>query len=228
MKYYQISLDVEVTGVKNGIYQIEIDKPKMENDIVYQEFINFFSYKNSDIWQEQDKINLFNIPPIKAKLLKKAILTDIMGYTPSISFLKYVYSKKYIDIIKSFNLDQHSTFEIVIENVLEQYYMMFIKTIRLQEINYEKSKVITGYSVTNNVKYHDIKSSEEYRQFLGQNPLGRFEKISISKKHFGKDIIDIQASEKPFYSEKLIDFLLDCKIKGMQIAYSNSAELDFH
>ncbi|MBS7788312.1 hypothetical protein KIH23_13470 [Flavobacterium sp. CYK-55] len=225
MKYYQVRLDVEVTGVQDGLYQIEIDKLKMQNNIDSQKFLSFFNYKNSNIWNEQDKIYKFAIPSITAKLLKKATITDVMGYTPSISFLNLAFSKKFIDIIKTFNIGQHNVFEIIIEKIPVKYYLMFIETIRLDEIKYEKSKVVTGFRI---LTHHNIKSIEEYRDFNEKNPVHRFEKISISEKHFGKDIIKIQGAGEPFYSEKLIDFLLDCKITGMKVAYNNSTELDFY
>src|SRR5690606_7570404 len=160
----------------------------------------------------QDKIKEIKIPPIQSKLIKKAKLTDMMGYTENISFLSNVYSEKYIDILKAFNIGDYTTFEVVIENVAEKYYMLFVKTILSEEINYERSIVITGHKALNDVKHHKVKNRQEYREFKLQNPLWSFEKISISKEHFGKDIIDIQVTSRSFYSERLIDFLLDCGI----------------
>jgi hypothetical protein len=227
MKYYQVGLDVEVTGVSNGLYQIDIHKNLLKKNNVYEDFLNFFDTKNITFWERQDEIKNFNIPTIRAKLLKKATLTDIMGYTQSIPFLYNAFSEKYINIIKTFIIGNHTTFEVEIENVPEKYFLLFIETITSDEINYDRSSVITGYKATNNVKYYSINNRQEFKEFLHKNPLGRFEKISISKEYFGKDIICIQSAVKPFYSEKLIDFLLDCGITGLEVNYKNSIQLEF-
>lgn len=228
MKYYQIGLDVESNGLKNNINQVDINRKEIHKNDAYKEFINFFSIKNIDFWYNQDKIKDIKIPSIQAKLIKKAKLTDMMGYTENIPFLSNVYSEKYINILKAFNIGDYITFEVVIENVIEKYYMLFVKTILSEEINYERSIVITGHKALNDVKHYKVKNRQEYREFKLQNPLGSFEKISISKEHFGKDIIDIQVTSRPFYSERLIDFLLDCGITGFIVRYKNSIELDFY
>ncbi|MEA9414294.1 hypothetical protein [Flavobacterium sp. PL02] len=199
----------------------------LKND-EFKIFLDFFDYANSNFWKRQDEVESFKVPSIPAKLLRKAIVTDIMGYTPDISFLNEVYSEKYIDILKAFNIGNYTTFEVGIEGVLEKYYLLFGETIVLDDINYEKSTIITGNKRHNNVKYHVINTLQEYREFKQTNPLGRFEKISISKEYLGRDVINIQASVKPFYSERLIDFLLDCNITNMLVNYDNSAELDFY
>jgi hypothetical protein len=227
MKYFQIGLDVESTGLKNSINQVEINKKEIQKNIAYNEFINFFSTKNSDFWYNQDKIKNLKIPPIEAKLLKNARITDVMGYTENISFLNYVYSEKLINILKSFNIGNYVAFEVNINNIEQKYYMLFIETIRLDEINYDKSIVITGYKATNNIKYYRVNNCEEYLEFRQKNVLGGFESIAISKEYYDRDIISIQATGSYFYSEKLIDFLLDCGVTGLAVKYNNSIQLEF-
>jgi hypothetical protein len=231
MKYYQIEVSAEpkIIGVNNGVHQIEIEKKAMQKDIAFKEFLDFFSTQNTDFWRNQDKIKNLKIPVIKAKLLKKAKVTDIMGYTENISFLYNVYSEKYINILKAFNSGNFSSFEINIENVIGKYYIMFVETVPLEEINYDKSVLYSGFKPRNyNVKYYKVNSYKEYKVFMIQTPIHDFEKISISKEHLGKDVIKVQASSKLFYSEKLIDFLLNCGITGLQVSYNNSIELDFY
>ncbi|KFF11143.1 hypothetical protein [Flavobacterium hydatis] len=231
MKYYQIDVSAEpkIIGVNNGIHQIEIAKKSMQEDITFKEFLSFFSTQNADFWKRQNEIKNLKIPVIKAKLLKKAKVTDIMGYTENISFLNGVYSEKYINILKAFNIGSYTTFEVAIDSVIEKYYMLFIETVCLDQINFEKSILYTGFKPRNyNVQYHNINSYEEFKEFIKQKPIYDFERISIPKESLGKDVVKIQASGKPFYSEKLIDFLLDCGITGLQVNYNNSIELDFY
>lgn len=229
MKYYQIGMTAEpkIMGVANGIHQIEIEKKEMLNDLAYEDFLDFFSTKNINFWKRQNEIKNFKIPVINAKLLKKAKVTDIMGYTENISFLNFVYSEKYISILKAFNLGEYSTFEVAIENVLEKYYMLFVETISLDKINFKNSLVISGHKATNNIKYHSVNNLDEYIEFRQKNILGGFEKLAISKENLGKDIICVQATPKPFYSEKLIDFLLDTGITNFEPSYNNSIQLEF-
>ena len=150
-----------------------------------------------------------------------------MEYGPWYSFLHNLYSQRYIDIIKVFNISQFKTFEFQIQDVAEKYFLLFIETIIFEDINFEKSIVTTGYKVTNNLKYHTVNNLIEYREFKQKNIISSFEKLAIPKKHIGKDIIETQATVLPFYSEKLIDFLLDCGITGLQVSYNNSIQLEF-
>lgn len=227
MKYFQIGLDVESTGLKNSINQVEINIEEIRKNNSYNEFLDFFNSKNIGFWCNQDKIKDIKIPPIQAKLIKNAKLTDMMGYAENISFLTNVYSEKYVNILKKFNVDLYNTFEVSITDVLQKYYMLFVETIRLDEINYERSLIITGHRVTNNIEYYTVNNREEYLEFRQKNVLGGFEKITISEEYYGRDIISIQAIGRNFYSDKLINFLLDCGVTGLYVRYNNSIELDF-
>ena len=229
MKYYQIDVSAEpkVIGVNNGIYQIEIDRNKILSDERFDQFMGFFNYKNKDFWKSQRQAMDFKIPVIEAKLLKKAKVTDMMGYTSRIKFLYKVYSSKYLEILKAFNIGNYACFEVKIENVKEKYYFIYFETILLEDIDFNESSVITGHRQHNDIKYHSVKNKAEYIDFNYNNPLGKFEIIAISKDYLGKDIICVQATSLPFYSERLVDFLLDCGITGLQIGYENSTQLKF-
>lgn len=226
MKYYQVGLDVEVTGVKDGLYQIDINLSQLEKDERFNRFFKIFSSKSTDFWYNQDKIQDVKIPVINAKLLKKANITDVMGYIQNISFLNLVYSEKYINILKTFNVGNYVVFQVSIENIIGKYYFLFVETILSKDIIFEHSIVYTGHQVLNNIEYFTFSNYDEYWEFLQKNPLARFAKISISKKYSERDIIKIQGP-LPFYSERLIDFLLDCGITGLQVNYNNSIQLEF-
>lgn len=226
MKYYQVGLDVEATGVKDGLYQIDINLSQLEKDERFNRFFKIFSPKSTDFWYNQDKIQDVKIPVINARLLKKANITDVMGYTQNISFLNLVYSEKYINILKKFNIGNYVAFEVGIENIIGKYYLLFVETILSKDIVFEHSIVYTGHQVLNNIEYFTFSNYDEYWEFLQKNPLARFTKISISKKYLERDIIKIQGP-LPFYSERLIDFLLDCGITGLHISYNNSIQLEF-
>jgi len=228
-KYYQISVSPEpkIIGVSNGVYQVEIHEKSIEKDHKYYEFTKWFDYKNPNFWENQDKVSTLETPSVKGKMLKKAKLTDIMGYAPEYHGLHDVYSQKFVDILKSFNSEKFNLFDFDIENVPEKYYFMFVKTIPTHDIIFDRSLIYTGHKMTDNLKYHKIDGYQEYRSFKTTTPLARFEKIAIPSNHYGKDLISIQPAVNLFCSERLVDFLLDCKITGLQVAYNNSIQLEF-
>ncbi len=228
MKYYQVGLtaDPKIVGVKDGIYQVEIDKSFIEKQEEFKKFKEFFDYSNNNFWERQNEIENFKIPPIKGKLLKKAKITDIMGYTPSITFLNEIFSDKFLNIIKTFNTGNYSSFDVAIEGVNDIFHLLFFETIQSKDINFEHSFIFTGHKALNNIKYFHFLSFSEYWEFLQKNPMARFEKIAIPEKYFGRDIIKIQGP-LPFYSDRLIDFLLDCGITNLEPNYTNSIDLEF-
>lgn len=230
MNYYQAYLNPEpkIIGVNNGIYQIEIGKEEILNNASFKEFRDFFNYNNKAFWVNQNSIFDLKIPVIKAKLLKKAKITDIMGYTQNITFLNNLYSSKFIEVLKQFNLKDHKTFEIKIDDVDEKYFLLYHRTIPLEDINYKRSVIYTGHKVLKNVKYHSINTHEEYRKFITSNPIHSFEKICISKEYENLDFISIQAASYNFYSERLVEELINNNISGLKVSYANSIKLEFY
>ncbi|GIQ57834.1 hypothetical protein Flavo103_09700 [Flavobacterium collinsii] len=229
MKYYQIGVSAEpkTIGVKNGVYQFKIDYERMSLDNLFDSFLNFFDYSNKDFWKNQELIKKIKIPVIKGEMLKKAKVTDFMGYSPEITFLNRAFSSKYLGIVKEYEVENLGIFEIDIKDVLQKYYLLINKAVCLTEIDFSKSIIVTGHSIMDNVKFHHMNDHFEYVEFLQKNPLANFKVISISKKNYGKDIIDVQSVVNPFYSEKLITRLLDEGITGLEINYENSIALNF-
>lgn len=229
MKYYQIGVSPEpkIIGVKNGVCQFKIDYEKISQDDIFQSFLAFFDYYNKDFWKNQEIIKKFEIPGIPAEMLKKAKVTDIMGYSPKVTFLNEAFSSKYFNILKEYDVDILGAFEVKIQNVIEKYYLLFNKTICLDEVFYKESVLMTGHAIMDNLKYHHVDNEFEYIEFKQKNPLGKFDLISIPKVYFRKDVISIQHLSNPFYTEKLINRLLNEGITGMEIKYENSIKLNF-
>jgi hypothetical protein len=229
MKYCQIyrTAEPKIVGVKTGASQVEL---RLNNILQNQEYINFnnhFSGYNKNFFQDQTKIKNLNPPLFNGVLRKNAKVTDLMEYGPKFTNLNNLYSQKYINIIKSFNIDNYKIFEFEIENVKEKYYLMYIKTIATTEVIFDKSLLYTGHKILNNLKYFSVTNYEDFLQLVEKEPLIRYEKVAISKEYYDRDIISVQATGGHFYSERLIDFLLDCGITGLQVSYNNSIELEF-
>lgn len=230
MKYYQISRSAEpkIIGRKDGMSQVElIENSKIDKDDRSLDFENHFSRYNKDFWNNQDIVFNLNPPLFSGKLRKGAKITDLMEYGPVYHYLYRIYSEKYINIIKRFSIGDYKTFNFKVEDVNKMFHLLFIRSVTLNEIFYDKSIVVTGHKIVNNIKYHNIKTSQEYIEFNKNFPTGGFKKLTISKKYYGRDIIQTEVNSLPFYSEKLIDFLLDCGITGLEIKYKNSIQLEF-
>ena len=229
MKYYQIDRtgDSKIIGIKNGTSQVELLDGNIEKNECYKNFVNHFNGSNIAFWQNQTLIFGLKPPVIKGKMRKNAKVTDLMWYGQAYHFLFEIYSKKYIDIIKSFDIGKMKIFDFEIEDVLNKYYLMFIETILLDEVDFKKSTIVTGFKHLKTIKYHNINNREEYHNFKQQNPISTFEKIVIDIKYKERDIISVQGAGKLFYSERIIDFLIDCNVTGLDIKYNNSIELVF-
>lgn len=159
--------------------------------------------------------------------MKKAIVTDIMGYAPDYHCLFNIYSEKYLEVLKTHNIGDYSIFDFEIKGIKEKYYLMFVKTITTPEIIFDKSILYTGHKIMNNLKYFSATNYKGFLQLLEKEPLIRYEKVAISKEYYGRDIISVQATAEHFYSEKLVDFLIDCGITGLAVKYNNSIQLEF-
>lgn len=229
MNYFQISRTVEpkVIGMKTGTSQVELLEDKIEKNQNYIDFTSHFNGNNKEFWQKQQKVQELNPPSIKGRMRKNAKQTDLMQYGQEYSFLGYLYSEKYVEIVQSFNIGNFKAFDFDIEGVLNKYYLMFIETVTFDEINFEESQIASGYKQLNNHIYHDIKNKMEYIAFKQQKPISTFETLAIPKFYYGRDIISTQVSIYDFYSEKLIEKLLNCCITGMQIGYESSIKLKF-
>lgn len=229
MKYFQISRSAEpkIIGIKDGTSQVKLIVDDILQHQDYIDFDNHFSGYNKTFFQSQEKIASLDPPIFNGILRKNAKTTDLMQYGQVFFYLYYMYSEKYIEVLKTHDIGEYNLFPFKVENVSELYYLLFIKTISRNEIIFNKSTIYTGHKILNDVKYYEVDNLQEYLNLLDTTPLSSFEKIAIPKKYFGKDLIAVQGAANYFYSERLIEFLLDCKITGLQIGYNNSVQLEF-
>lgn len=229
MKYFQVSRSAEpkIIGIKDGTSQVQLHTINPINTD-YKIFNEFFHGFNKSFFDNQEQIESLSPPLFEGSLRKNAKVTDLMRYGQTFHYLFYLYSEKYIEIIKTHNVGQYFLFPFKIESIESIYYLMFVNTISVSEIILNKSIFYTGHKILNNVKYYSITSLEEYFDTLKTSPLLTYEKIALHKDYYGKDIISVQNAGDYFYSEKLINFLLDCGITGLSISYKNSIELDFY
>lgn len=228
MKYLEMNVSVEPEIAGQADYQIQINKTGLNQDERFSKFLDFFRYSNQEFWANQKQILDFNVPIVSAKLAKKAKLTDFMTYTQNITFLNNIYSQKFIDIINAFNPAEYKSFEVQIENASSKYHFVFFQTVDFDEINFEQSDLTTGHKLRNNLEYFEAKSFDDYLKIREIHPLLSFDKISVPVKYSNLDIIKTRCSPLAFYSERLIDALLDFGVTGLEPKYNNSKKLIFY
>src|SRR5690606_29131003 len=96
-KQIRNSCEPKVIGVNNGVYQVEIDEKHLKkNDnydeirrLMYQTDLGFFIENRQRVFDLQ-------IDQLKGKLLKKAKLTDIIGFSPHFFGFEYIVSQKFV------------------------------------------------------------------------------------------------------------------------------------
>lgn len=224
-KLVATSWDPKIIGVTNGISQIDLDRKNLLNEKGDNyKFYNFFN--NFSFWQNQNESFDIDYLPLKAKKLKKAILTDFMGYGPSIMAFTSVFSKNFYDLVKDFNIGQHKLFEVIVEDTSKNYYFIYLESILNNKIIFEKSNIFTGHVKTDDYKSFKVTKYEEYLELNKVNPLIQFDKIAIDKKYEIFDIISLQSSTGLFFSEKLIKRMEQANITGYTV--KENIKLEFY
>lgn len=106
--YYSIELawEPEIIGVKNGIYQVELDKgayPKNTYAQIDSLFISNIIAENNQA-PEIDFRFYF-------KKLKSAKKTSFMSFTPYLSHCHFLVERNIFEIFKDFKIQAHKAFE---------------------------------------------------------------------------------------------------------------------
>lgn len=227
MKYYQVGLNPEpkIIGVTNGITQVKLEEDKLD---LSSEFKSFFTSRNNSFWDNQEAAKFIIKPHLTMSLLKKAKMTDIMGYSPTFFTLDYIYSDNLVKIFNGLNTNIISFFNVKIIGNTTPYYLVFFNSVMGKEIDFQNSIVRSSLLRNDNVTYLDISSYEELRASMLKYPLYKFERISIPRKYEGLDIISLQPQSNHFYSERIIESITNAGITGFSIYYETSPELLFN
>jgi len=218
-----VTFEPKVIGVNNGISQVEFDRNKLLNE--KGEYHNFYEYFNDfSFWQRQDDAFNYFAPDMICKKLKKALLTDIMGYGPKIMAFSWLISDDFYKILKNFNIGKHKFFDVKIDNCNMKYYFLLKKSILVSEFNFDETVISTGQKILDNYKEHSFRNYEEFFEFSKQNPLLEFRSIAVDRIYEGEDIVFTQAGGN-FFSEELIKNFIGMRLTGLR-EYKN-CKIDF-
>jgi len=167
--YYNIRLDWDpkVIGVKNGVYQVELDK-KAYNKKVYTQLDSLFisgEFNANQVYPEIDFEFCF-------KKLKSAKKTSFISFTPYLKHCHFLVQNNIIELFNSFNIQRYKLFDAVIydlptENKDDSYRLFYSVLQDWDVINIDKT-VFTSGGFGNNPKIeHSFINENEMYKFKG-------------------------------------------------------------
>lgn len=184
MKYYSIdvSSDPKVIGIRNGIYQIEIGEENFTSNQTYEKVIDFFLHSN--YWQHESVIPNFPIELKRIKLLKRAVLTDIMGYSGHLIGCPFAVSERIVNVFSHFRIQNNYLYPIELhtyegKRIITPYYLFYCPFLGFDVVDYKNSIFYSGDDLLGDKQYHTIRSSDDYLALLDLNPFIHFDKLTI-------------------------------------------------
>lgn len=215
------SAEPEVIGVNNGLYQVDIDEKTLRNNANYGVIETLIGEMDVHKFLEnQEHFFQLKIKCLRGKLLKKAKITDIMGFSPFIFGIKHIVSQKFVDCLinEMVGSDEFHLFKIDINDIDGDYYLFFVPMIPSSEIDFSKSLLFPEKDILeSNKNYFDINDYGQYSELIKTNLFVRWEKIVLSKKFENKSIINLQGSSELFFSDSLMGEFISQGITNMII-----------
>lgn len=172
--YYNIKLDwnPKVIGVKNGVYQVELDR-KAYDKTKYQILDSLFIGGEFSAKQEYPELT-FNL---YFKKLKSAKKTSFMSFAPYFKHGHFLVNKQILELFGSFNIQRYKDYEAVIyasSNAdIDNNYRLFYCVLQDWNVIDFKNTVFTSGGFGNSPKI-------EHR-FLDENDLYNFNGITKVK-----------------------------------------------
>jgi hypothetical protein len=224
------SAEPKIIGTKNGVYQIEIEDKDLETHPNHKELDRLFisGFKPS-INKFNDEVQKIRIQPLKGKVIKKAKVTDLMGFCPYFFSCKYIVSEKIAEVFKSAKIDKSEfrLFPIKLINNDSKFYILFVPMIINEEIFFDQSLIYPSrQAIKENEDYLKIKSFKDYKECIDKSIFTNFEKVVLPKKHQEKGIISIQGISDLFFSERLLEKVSNQNLKSFRIP-KRQIELSF-
>lgn len=220
--YYNIRLDwnPKIIGVKNGIYQLELDR-KIYNKNLYKEIEKLFLFGELIPNEQLPEIDF----KFYFKKLKSAKMTDFMSFTPYMKHCHFLINKSIKDLFNNFNIQQHNFFDSIIvdsfNEIINENYMLFHCPLQDWDVvDFSKSIFITGGF--GNIPYTEI-------QFENENELKNFDGITKIKSlgltdKFDKSLDFFHTRIGGLFVSKRLKLALEDKIVS-GILFNNDVEI---
>jgi hypothetical protein len=166
--YYTIELDWDpkVIGVKNGIYQVELEK-KLYDPESYK-LLNSFFHKEFTAKQEYPDFDFI----FHFKELKSAKKTSLMGYSPNLNHCQFLLSIDALQIMKRFNIQHFKVYPAIIydsqlQNTDNSYRMFYSVLQDWNVIDFKKTVFTSGGYGNNPIVEHSFDNENEFKSFNG-------------------------------------------------------------
>lgn len=212
------SSNPQIIGTTNGVYQVEVDQSALLEHENYNEIDRVFFSPFKDVVQFNNLALKVTCQPIQARLSKKAVITDLMGFSPYFLGCSFIISQKFLECLREFgvNDNQFNVLPINIRGADISMYILYVSMIPLELIDFRESLLIDA----SNPYSKGVATIESYQEFRNGQESGvffEFQKICIPEKFQRESILNLQAESNLFFSEELVRFLLTKDISGFEI-----------
>ena len=167
--YHNVDLawEPKIIGVKNGIYQVELDK-KFYDEKTYQELESLFIGGEFSAKQSYPDVNFKFV----FKKLKSAKKTSFMSFTPHMKHAHFLVDERVISMFRQFNIQRHNYYEAIIydspnENIDTSYSLFYSVLQDWDVIDFENTVFTSGGYGNNPKTEHSFKDVNDMRNFNG-------------------------------------------------------------
>jgi len=225
------SSEPKIIGTRNGIFQIEFTDEDLEKHPSSEELDRLFiSPSVRKIVEFNKEVQALKIHPIKGELIKRAKITDFMGFCPYFFGCNYLISEKVVEAFRDTEIDKSeiNLLPVELQNENLKYFILFVPMIPHEEIIFKESLIYPSrQQLLEKKDYFDINSFKDYNENIDKSIFMNFEKVVPPKKYEMKDIICIQGISSLFFSDKLVEFCLNKNMTSFQVS-NRKIEISFN
>lgn len=224
MKYFALRLpsDPAIIGVSNGIAQVEIKGNKFSDQALYHKIEAFF--QGLDYWSRDSFIPDFEVRFEYVEVLKDAILTDFLSFTPHLMACPFIINQKVASVFENFEIQSHHLYPVALfkkGDLVDVYKMFYCPLLDYDIIDFPRSQFFTG-SPLRGKKFHSFADEAEFLNFLNKDPFIKVEKLALNKLFNNELDLFVGRIGEMFVSERLKNALEAAELSGINILESKS------
>ena len=220
--FYNIRLDWDpkVIGVKNGVYQVELDKNAYDKNS-YALLDSLFISNAFNVSQANPELNL----KFYFKKLKSAKTTSFMSFSPSLNHCHFLVQKNILELFKLFNVQHYRDFDAVIydsptENINNSFRLFYLVLQDWDVIDF-KNTCFTSGGFGNSPKIeHTFADENELKAF---SKIAKVKTLALSKNFNSSLDLFLTRLGGIFVSEKLKLAIEEHNASG--IKFNNEVEI---
>ncbi len=232
-KYFLIrpASDPKIVGRKEGFAQAEILQDKFINKSFYEDYMNYFEPKNSELhWKNRVELPKFNIVLEYLKMVDKSIPTDFLTFSPNLfNGGLFLLSERALAVVKKFNLGIFTVFDAFVYYKQKKinYYFLCSPSLPFKLIDFNTTIFYEG-SVALGKKLFNLSSGEEFERKKEEILFG-VEKLVLTSKIDLDYFSTIVSIPSIFISEGLKEAIEAESLTGLNIVETGDpSELVFN